>query len=91
MSENLVPSGPWRLLDQTQRGAGYLRILGPNGEKICDLFPFGAGSGTVSETVARAIAKHIVASAPAPNAAEADVKGQANHPSRIALEKKNSC
>ncbi len=59
---------PWAVEEfrsQRPRDEGmlyYLRISGPNGEKIADLFPH-AGSGGVGEAQARANAALIVETA----------------------------
>lgn len=33
----------WRIVDLTKKGGGYLR-LERNGQRVCDFFPFAAGS-----------------------------------------------
>jgi hypothetical protein len=32
--------GPWTINDRTVPKGGYLRIEGPDGQHVCDLFPF---------------------------------------------------
>ena len=52
---------PWILMDYTKERpeGGYLRIEGPNGEKIADIFPF-AGHNGVGLKVARGNAALIM-------------------------------
>lgn len=42
--------GPWQIIDCIRvtgdgQYTGYISIVGPNGERICDLFPFAAKGG----------------------------------------------
>ncbi len=62
--------GPWTAIDMgmVRNGGGepsYIHIAGPNGEKICDIFPH-AGSNGVGMKAARANAALIVQAAPKP-------------------------
>lgn len=51
--------GPWKVVDSTSDKKGYIRIEGPGGEKIADIFPF-AGIGGVGVKQARENAAFIV-------------------------------
>lgn len=42
--------GPWEIVDGTTEKHGYIAIRGPNGEKICDIFPFAGFDGVGVET-----------------------------------------
>ena len=62
MTDKPTP-GPWRSIEVgSKRGTNgdpsYISIVGPNGEKICDIFPH-AGVGGVGIDVARANARLI--------------------------------
>lgn len=62
MSENHnLPRAPWT--DQNsineRKEAGLISILGPNGERICDIFPF-ARRGGIGADAARAVAEFIM-------------------------------
>lgn len=50
---------PWKVVDAVSETKGYIRIEGPNGEKIADIFPF-AGVGGVGIEAARQNATLIV-------------------------------
>lgn len=56
-----LPKKPWRIVDSLneRKGTGYIHIQGPNGEKICDIFPY-AGVGGLGLEAARAVAEMIV-------------------------------
>lgn len=50
---------PWTVVDHTDDRKGYMRIEGPNGQKVCDIFPF-VGEGGVGVEEARKNAVLIV-------------------------------
>ena len=42
---------PWNIVNCVAKGdRGYIRIEGPNGEKVADIFPFARENGTGYET-----------------------------------------
>lgn len=55
--------GPWQAVETGHvkglPGPAYISIIGPNGEKICDIFPH-AGKGGAGLDAARANARLIV-------------------------------
>jgi hypothetical protein len=50
---------PWRIVDHTGKGHGYISIVDDADIKICDLFPFAGKSGRGKEAT-MALAETII-------------------------------
>lgn len=64
----IADPGPWRVLDYTSGEKikkGFIAVVGPGGQHIADVFPFGMRHGGKSKEIERHRANaHLIAAAP---------------------------